>query len=152
MVSPAFEIYRQGIVGLPLSSIWRGHGSAIFLEIGQLHPVQRRDGSSGSARGDYTIMMEWSWRIENQTAILGGSWSNEGGWDTLFQSLIGQTVRDMSVFGRLPELSLALSGEKYVVSFMTADGQPAWSLLRRTSSDDQNSSLSVADGKIVADQ
>ncbi|WP_244480406.1 hypothetical protein [Rhizobium sp. Root1220] len=135
-----------------MSSIWRGHGSAIFLELGQLHPVRRRDGSSGSLTGDYTVMLEWSWRIENRTSILGGSWSDEEGWDTLFKSLMGQTVQDISVFGRLPELSLALSGEKYVVSFMTAEGQPAWSILRRTGSDDQSPSLSVADGKIVADQ
>lgn len=65
-------------------------------------------------------MLEWSWRIENSTSILGGSWSDAEDWDMLFKSLIGQTVREISVFGRLPELALALSGEKYIVSFMTA--------------------------------
>ncbi|WP_426131900.1 hypothetical protein [Pararhizobium sp. PWRC1-1] len=147
----AFETYRQGMRGQALSSIWRGHGSAIFLEIGHLFPVPRRDGSDGKPTGEYTVMLEWSWRIENQTSILGSSWSDEEGWEALFNSLIGQTVRDLSMFGRLPELSLALSDEKYVVSFMTSEGQPAWTLFRRSDKDAQNPSLSVVDGMVIAE-
>lgn len=96
-------------------------------------------------------MLEWSWRIESQTSILGGSWSDEEGWEALFNSLTGRTVRDISMFGRLPELSLALSNEKYVVSFMTTEGQPAWSIFRRSDNDVQSPCLSVLDGKVIAE-
>jgi hypothetical protein len=34
MGSAVFEAYRQEMVGLRLSSIWQGHGSAIFLLTG----------------------------------------------------------------------------------------------------------------------
>lgn len=145
-----FETYRQAMIGLPLSSIWRGYGTAIFLEFGELFPVQRKDGTVGNPKGEFTAMIEWSWRIENQTAILGGSWSDAEGWETLFKSVIGHTVCDIKLFGRLPELSVALSGEKYLVSFMTADGQPAWTLLKRHDNLADIPSLSVAKGSLIA--
>lgn len=77
-------------------------------------------------------MIEWSWRIEDENSILCGSWSDEEKWDEVFSSLIGRTVKELSLFGRLPELSIALSGGIYVSSFMTAEGQPAWTIFDRT--------------------
>jgi hypothetical protein len=151
MVVSTFVTYRQQILGLPISAIWRGHGSTIFLEIGQLYPVKRKSGENGNPTGEYTVMLEWSWRIESQTSIIGGSWSDEEGWQTLFNSLLGRTVLDISVFGRLPELSLVLSGEKYVLSFMTAEGQPSWSVLKRVADHSQVPSLCVVDGKLVVE-
>ena len=145
-----FESYRRTIIGLPLSLIWRGYGSAIFLEFGQLSSTQRKDGTAGNSTGEFAVMMEWSWRIENQTTILGGSWSDEKGWETIFKSMIGQTVSEITLFGRLPELSITLSGDRYLVSFMTADGQPAWTLFRRGDDGTNFPSISVADGVIVA--
>ncbi len=151
MASSIFESCRQAMLGLPLSLIWRGYGSAIFLEFGQLAPVQRRDGTDGNPSGEYTIMMEWSWRIESRTSILGGSWSDEDGWDALFKSLIGHTVQDIALFGRLPELSISLSNEAHIASFMTSEGQPAWTLLKRSDNDSQGLSLSVSDGVLIAE-
>ncbi|KQQ73785.1 hypothetical protein ASF70_08265 [Rhizobium sp. Leaf321] len=148
MGSVLFEAYRQEMVGLPLSSIWQGHGSAIFLELGQLHPLRRRDGADGRLVGDFTVMMEWSWRIEDRSSILGGSWSDEAQWTSLFGSLLGRTVQDVTLFGRLPELSVTLSDDRYVLSFMTADSQPAWSLFKR--SEAPVPYISVADGEVLA--
>jgi hypothetical protein len=127
-----FDAYRLGIVGKRISSVWRGHGSAIFLELGDLSPAARRDGSPGRAAGEYGVMMEWSWRIEDETSILCGSWSDEEKWDGFFSSLIGRSIEEFSLFGRLPELSIALSGGIYVSSFMTAEGQPAWTIFDRS--------------------
>lgn len=144
--SDIFEKYRSALVSQPLSAVWRGHGSAIFLEFGRLSPQVRRDGSAANPQGDYTVMIEWSWRIENKDSILCGSWSDEGGWKDVFQTLVDQTVKDISVFGRLPELSISLTHGLYVVSFMTAEGQPAWSIIDRSAEPQNSKCLAVRDG------
>lgn len=94
-------------------------------------------------------MLEWSWRIENQVSIIAGSWSDEEGWEEIFKSLIGCRIEDITLFGRLPELSVALEGGKYVVSFMTSDGQPSWAVLKRPDHEEKYASLHVQDGKVV---
>jgi hypothetical protein len=93
-------------------------------------------------------MIEWSWRIESEDAILCGSWSDEGSWGNVFESLIGRSVETVSVFGRLPELSIALSGGFRVASFMTAEGQPAWTIFDNTNGESETHWISVRNGKI----
>jgi hypothetical protein len=44
---------------------------------------------------------------------------------------LGREVLNVSTFGRLPEVALSLAGELHVVSFMTAEGDPAWALFDR---------------------
>lgn len=94
-------------------------------------------------------MIEWSWRIEDETSILCGSWSGDEGWQDVFLSLIGRRVEGISVFGRLPELSISLSGKRYVASFMTAEGQPAWTIFKRSREGSEAEVLSVENGIIV---
>lgn len=132
------------LVSQPISTVWRGHGSALFLELGQLSPRTRRDGTPSQGCCEFTVMIEWSWRIENENAILCGSWSDEGEWETYFQSLVGRSVEDISLSGRLPELSVSLCGNRHVSSFMTSDGQPAWAILDRKA----GRTLHVEDGRI----
>lgn len=55
---------------LPVSHVWRGHGSALFIELGELAPTRRRDGSPGHSEGEIGLMVEWSWRIEDERSIL----------------------------------------------------------------------------------
>ena len=76
-------------------------------------------------------MIEWSWRIEDGPSIACGSWSDENLWAPTFARLIGRIVEDVSTFGRLPEVMVRLSGDLHVVSFMTAEGDPAWTLFDR---------------------
>jgi len=73
-------------------------------------------------------MIEWSWRIEKPRSILGGSWSSERKWLGFLQELIGAKVTGIRVQGVLPEIEVALSNGLRVASFMTAEGQPSWSL------------------------
>lgn len=147
--APVFEIYRKALLLKPLSAIWRGHGSAIFLEFGQLSESRiRRDGSAGNARGEYSAMIQWSWRIESETSIICGSWSDEENWGGIFNSLLGLTVEDISLYGRLPELTIALSGDRYIVSFMTAEGQPAWAIFDNSDDSQYSRWISVENGKV----
>ncbi|WP_245268803.1 hypothetical protein [Mesorhizobium loti] len=149
--SAIFEKYRSALISQPLSAVWRGHGSAIFLEFGRLSPQVKRNGSVGNSQGDCTVMIEWSWRIESEDAILCGSWSDEEGWEKVFETLIGRKVEDASIYGRLPELSIALTDGLYVASFMTAEGQPAWTIFDGSGEQHKSGYIAVRDGKVYED-
>ena len=57
-------------------------------------------------------------------------------------------VRNVSLFGRLPELSIALAGGLYIASFMTSDGQPGWTIFDRCSERQKSAWVEVRDGEI----
>jgi len=143
----ALEGFRGGLIGLPLSHLWRGYGSAIFLEFGRLTPRTRRSGEAGNPHGEFGLMIQWSWRIENVVSILCGSWSQEPLWKPSFDLLHNRTVVDLSVFGRLPEVSVALSDGFFVSSFMTAEGDPSWVLFDRRAGTERW--LSVREGSLL---
>lgn len=128
------EHFRTAACGLTIAHVWRGHGSALFIELGALTPTTRRDGSPGEPEGEISLMVEWSWRIEDGRSIACGSWSDEDLWPPTFARLAGRTVEDLSTFGRPPEVVLSLRGDLRVASFMTAEGDPAWTLFDRRGS------------------
>ena len=143
-----FTAFAAPLIGLPVSHVWRGHGSALFLEFGQLRPSNliRRDGSSGNPRGEMSLMIEWSWRIEGRRSILCGSWSDEQKWPRTFGLMRGATMTNAALFGRLPEIELSLSNGIHLMSFMTAEGSPEWALIDRRG--DKSHSLSVRRGTL----
>jgi len=135
------------LVGRPVSHVWRGIGSALFLEFGKLTPRTKPDGSSGNnPQGDITLMIEWSWRIENPRSILTGSWGSEGQWPKAFHTLRHAAVTEVSFFSPLSELQICLSNGKRVTSFMTAEGQPQWAVSSRST---PRGSWSVKRGVVV---
>ena len=91
-------------------------------------------------------MIQWSWRIEDDHSIICGSWSDEDLWKKTFSQLLGNTVTQLSFFGRLPEIDLSLSNGLHVLSFMTADGQPEWTIFDRSQA--QERWLSFEDGTL----
>jgi L,D-peptidoglycan transpeptidase YkuD (ErfK/YbiS/YcfS/YnhG family) len=80
------------MIGLALSHIWRGYGSAIFLEFGDLRERLKRDGSKANPAGQMSLMIEWSWRIEDHATIRCGSWSEEEFWPDAFAAILGNQV------------------------------------------------------------
>src|SRR3990167_4184738 len=138
-----FERIASDLVGMKVSQLWRGHGSAIFLEFGALSPsrVVRRDGSPGNPRGQFTIGIEWSWRIEDATSVVCGSCSEEDLWEPAFDLVRNSSVKALSIVGRLPEIDLALTDGRHLLSFMTAEGDPEWFIIDRRS--ESEISLSV---------
>lgn len=52
---------------------------------------------------------------------------------------------------RLPELSIALEGGLYVASYMTAEGQPAWTVFDGSSEQRKSGWIAVRDGKVCED-
>lgn len=119
------------LIGMPVSHIWRGYGSALFLEFGTLSERSKRDGSAGDPEGEMSLMIEWSWRIEGKRSILCGSWGDERRWSRVFHVLQGRVVHNASFFGHLPEIEIQLSNGARVISFMTSEVDPAWVLFER---------------------
>jgi hypothetical protein len=144
----SLQTFRDALIGLPLSHLWRGYGSAIFLEFGRLTQSTRTrsDGSPQNPRGEFSLMIEWSWRIEGTRSILCGSWSDAPLWEPTFDLLRNRAVTDLSVAGRLPEVVVALTEDHFVSSFMTAEGDPSWALLDRRG--DAIRTLHVREGKL----
>jgi hypothetical protein len=143
------QTFRDPLIGLPLSHLWRGTGSAIFLEFGRLTVRTRRDGTTGNPRGEFGLMIQWSWRIEDSTSILCGSWSEEPLWEPTFDLLRNKAVLELCLFVRLPEIAVALSENLYVSSFMTAEGDPQWVLFDRQAANLRT--LSVRQGRLELD-
>ena len=144
--SPDFGSFSAGLTGLPVSRIWQGYGSAIFVEFGKVQPRRRLDGSPGNPRGEWTLMIEWSWRIEGKRRIWCGSWSDGERWPRAFARLERAKVTSAVLYGRLPEIDVGLSNGLHVVSMMTAEGDPAWALTKH--SEGTSSSISVCAGRL----
>jgi hypothetical protein len=145
-VSTAFEALAASLIGQPISHIWQGYGSAVFIEFGDLTPKPRRDGSPGHPEGQISLGVEWSWRVENDSAILCGSWSEEALWEPAFGLLREARVAGLKLFGRLPEVELSTDRGIRFLSFSTTDGQPQWHLVDRR--DDLPRWFSVRHGRL----
>jgi len=127
----ALDSYREAMRGSTVSRVSRGYGSALFLEFGALTRLVRKNGPPRGLQGEFGLMIAWSWRIEDRASIICGSWSDEDLWQPTFDKLLGRRITDIAIFGRLPEILVSLSDDLYVLSFMTAEGQPEWSLFDR---------------------
>lgn len=141
----AFQKFSSPLIGLPVTHIWRGYGSAIFLEFGELQNRVLPNGRElRNPSGQMGLMIEWSWRIEGKRLIWCGSWSDESRWSRIFGKLLNANVTKVLLFGRLPEIDIQLSNGLHVVSMMTAEGNPEWALSSRDRKLEQ--SVSVKSG------
>ncbi len=91
-------------------------------------------------------MLDWSWRVERARSIEAGSWSTDRRINATVAKLRGPRVTEVAVTGQLPELVLQLSDGRWVHSFMTAEGQPEWTLFLP-----DGSWLTVKGGRIIHD-
>jgi hypothetical protein len=130
------EVLRQNcesLFGMTITHIWRGIGASIFVEFGKLLPGGfRRDGSSMNPHGEWSLMLEWSWRIEGKRRIWCGSLGDEARWPRVFAKLVDSSVVSLNLTGRLPEIDVGLSNGLHFVSMMTTEGDPEWGLINRT--------------------
>jgi hypothetical protein len=139
-VSPMYE--------MTVSHIWRGAGSSIFLEMGTLIPSTRvrRDGSQCNPRGEMGVMIQWDWRIEDETHILTGSSSDETEWLSFFDQILGSRIASLTLFARLPEIQISFSNGLYLCSLMTTDSDPGWAIFDRRH--DGVASIGVREGRL----
>lgn len=144
-----FEVFIRPLIGLPVSHAWNGHGSAIFLEFGSLIPStrHRRDGSLTNPTGEFTLMIEWSWRLEGKRRIWCGSWSDADRWARVLPRLKNAKVTEIFLEGRLSEIHLTLANGLHLVSCKTAEGDPEWGLLKHLNG--EVVSVGVVAGRLV---
>ena len=127
----SFEPFAASLIGLPITHIWRGYGSAVFIECGNLQPKAKRDGSPGNPEGEVSLGVEWSWRIEDRVAIRCGSWSEEYLWEPALEGLLNTRIARCELFGLLPEVAITTDQGVRFLSFSTTDGQPKWHMIDR---------------------
>jgi hypothetical protein len=120
-----FVTLTRPLIGLPVSHAWRGYGTALFLEFGALTPPGPR---GNNPKGEATLMVEWSWRVETRGAVQFGSWSGNKKMDNGIARLKELKVLDIALVGRLPEVYIQLSGERWLHTFQTREGQPEWTV------------------------
>jgi len=104
-----------------ISHVWRGAGTAIFLEFGELAQNNR-----DNLIGEFSISIEWSWRIEDRNSILLGSFSEDQQISKVIGILKGKKLIKAEFFGRLKEIHLQLDGDIWLSSFATVEGNPEW--------------------------
>jgi hypothetical protein len=126
----------EKVRGLRLSKAWRGYGSALFFELGELLTVKskRKNGTiTESERGEYTLMIEWDWRIEKKNSIWFGSSCSQKLIDARLKRLSGAFVNSVQLEGRIPELYVTLSNGMWLRTCSMTGGQNRWTIFRRNS-------------------
>ena len=121
-----FKNLTQPLVGLPVSLPWKGHGSAIFFELGTLAPVEF--GRRIHSKGEAGISVEWDWRVEAGAVVLFGSSSSRPKIVAGILALKGETIEEISVSGLVPELEITFSNGHRLKSMVMVAGDPKWSV------------------------
>ena len=114
--------FINSVAGQIVASVWRGAGTAIFFEIGEV------DDSVKPPTGEYGVAIEWSWRVEEGRSILVGSFNNDEEIESVKSLLTGQSIEFVELYGEIPELCVKSSSGRRLLSFATANGDPEWSV------------------------
>jgi hypothetical protein len=114
------------LVGLTVGLTWKGYGSAIFLELGQLTPIESK--RRHHAAGEACISVEWDWRVEHDASVLYGSSNTGPQIERGIAGLRGSAIEGVSVAGRVPELTVSFSNGHCLRSMVMVTGEPKWSI------------------------
>ncbi len=122
----AFQALVQPLLGLRVSLPWKGHGSAIFLELGEL--VSPKSNRRHHDNGEACISVTWDWRVEAETAVLYGSSNSRPRIEAGIQTLKGTTIDAISVVGKVPELVVRFANGHCLRSMVMVTGNPEWAI------------------------
>lgn len=121
-----FEKLVQPLIGLEVSLPWKGYGTAIFLELGELTPHPFRDGSPGPGSGQANIGIEWDWRVETRTEVVYGSSGSRREMTRGIATLQGSRVTALSVTAGIPELRVTFSNGYWLRTMVMRSVEPQW--------------------------
>jgi hypothetical protein len=127
----------QPLIGLKVSRVWRGFGSALFVELGKLSrkAYKLKSGKRKSYLiGQQSIFVGYSWRVERSKSIYFGSWNTQRLIDNRLPKLEGRVVESIIFVGRLPEIYIKLSDGLWIHSFDISSSyhhQPSWYITLR---------------------
>lgn len=114
------------LLGLPVSHPWRGYGSSIFLELGDLQPPDYPHLSQPN--GEACIVVDCEWRVSDNDKILFGSSNSGPQIDKALSRLSGLLIKKMDLFATPPELSVGFSNGNTLQSMAMVSGRPRWSI------------------------
>ena len=131
MNEPACSRRRDALIGLPIAHFWRGIGTAVFLELGELQNVVLNGRLLREPVGDMSIELGWTWRIEDGVRILAGSAGEQEDWPAVFDQLLGRKVIDITLQGRIPELIIDLDNGCRLQTFADYGESADWTIAER---------------------
>lgn len=125
-----FQKLVQPIIGMVVSLPWKGFGTAILFELGQLAEIEielvgrRRRRKKGEA----SIGVEWDWRVERGCEVLFGSSNSRPEIEEGILTLQDTTIERISVAGHVPEIEVLFSNGYCLRSMVMVSGEPEWSI------------------------
>jgi len=127
----SFHRIISDLHGARISHVWLGYGSALFLECGVLTERVREDGSTANPQGQWSVGLEFDWRIDDYRGLTLGSDDDGSSGDTVRQALVGQHISKVEAVGSVPELHITLSNGTRLLTFSPDGAEPEWALTDR---------------------
>lgn len=143
------NIRLKSLVNLPVSLPWKGHGSAIFLELGLLTSTAGR--RRNHEKGEANIYVGWDWRIEEGAKVLYGSSNSRPVIEDGISALCGVRIEDLLIQGDVPELLIRFSNGHRLISAAMCDDGSEWSiqLLDKSWMSSDGGILYIGDGSAI---
>jgi hypothetical protein len=129
-MDPDIQSYLNRSAGLRVADAWRGHYSAIFLELGRLHKHPAKTTHASRGKGDVSLMLDCKWRLETPRTIALGSLDRYSAIERGIAKLIGTTICKVSVLGRIPEIVVEFEEQRWLQSFSDSKSS-TWAILYR---------------------
>lgn len=114
------------LVDMPISLPWKGHGSAIFLELGNLAPLERP--RQRHQKGEATIYIGWDWRVEKNSRVLYGSSNSKPEIVDGIDTLVDIEIVHLAIQGSVPELSIEFSNGARLMSAAMCTDTSEWNI------------------------
>lgn len=107
---------------MSVSAVWKGYGTAIFLELGKLTSEDHRRGP----KGEVTIYVSWDWRVEKGCRVMFGSSNSGQEMADGIATLVGLTVDRAMIQGMVPELLIEFSSKARLKSAAMCTDTSEW--------------------------
>jgi hypothetical protein len=121
-----FHQLIQPLIGMVVSLPWKGYGTAIFFELGQLAPIEAK--RQRHKKGEASISVQWDWRVESGFEVLFGSSNSRPEMEEGILALQYTTIKSLSVAGHVPELEIQFSNGDCLRSMVMVNGDAQWSI------------------------
>jgi len=120
-----FDELVRPLLGTKVSLPWKGYGSAIFLELGELQPLRPRE---RHRQGMACLSIEYDWRLERGDRIVCGSGNRRPLIATSLLDLQDAIVESVALIGQVPELVVHFSSGHCLRSMAMEAMDPQWSI------------------------
>jgi hypothetical protein len=121
----------QKLQGMNVSFAWKGYGSAIFLELGNL--TKEETTRSYHQLDEACIWLELDWRVEKNGKIIFGSSNSCPDIEDGLKQLVGKKILGIEILGEIPELKINFSEEFRVQTMAMVSGDPQWNIRQKDS-------------------